>query len=110
MELDRNSFKRVDVVKVVGPVDNFNCHDLDKVQNQVLDDRRYNIVVDLKDVDFLSSGCLRALVTAYKECRKHGGDIRVSSLSKRVAYTLDLAGHDIVYPIYNDEVSAVSGI
>ena len=107
MELDRKSFKKVDVVKVVGRVDNYNCHDLDKVLNQVLDDRRYNIVIDLEDVDFLSSGGLRALVAAYKECKKHGGDIRVSSPSERVTYTLELAGHDIIYPIFEDQVSAV---
>ena len=107
MEIELQTFKRVDLVTVSGRVDGSNWSELDGAFSGLQNDGRYKVVVDLEGVDYMSSAGLRALVSALRECKNHGGDLRIASPSKRMADVLSLAGLDTVFSIYDDQTSAV---
>ena len=107
MEIEQQSYKRVDVVTVKGRVDGSNWSELDGAFRGLQSEDRYNLVVDLEGVEYMSSAGLRALVAALRECKNHGGDLRISSPSKRMADVLSLAGLDTVFSIYDDSTSAI---
>ena len=107
MEIEQQSFKRVDLVTVSGRVDGSNWSELDGAFRGLHNDGRYNTVVDLEGVEYMSSAGLRALVAALRECKNHSGDLRISNPSKRMADVLSLAGLDTVFSIYDDSTSAI---
>ena len=107
MEIEQENYKSVDLVTVTGRVDGSNWSELDSAFSALHADGRYKIVVDLDGVEYMSSAGLRALVAALRECKNHGGDLRISNPSKRISDVLSLAGLDTVFSIYDDHTSAV---
>jgi anti-sigma B factor antagonist len=109
MDVTIREFKNVDLVEVSGRVDSSTAPKLDQVLKGLVDKGRSRIVLDLKDVDYLSSAGLRAMISCLREVQKpiFGGDLRVARPSQRVMEVLELAGLDAVLKIYDDQVGAV---
>ena len=109
MEITIREFKNVDLVEVSGRVDSNTAPKLDQVLKGLVDKGRTRIVLDLHDVEYLSSAGLRAMISTLREVQKpvFGGDLRVARPSQRVMEVLELAGLDSVLKIYEDQVAAV---
>jgi len=107
MKIETRELKHVSVVKVVGRVDSATAPDLEKSLQGLVDSDRNQIVLDLQEIEYMSSAGLRVLVTMLKAAKKNGGDLRLSQLSLRVKEVLELAGLTPVFGIYPDVVEAV---
>lgn len=107
MEITVRELNRVDLVIVDGRVDSSNATELGQALTECIDKGTVNLVVDLEKVNYMSSGGLRELVSALKQVRKDGGDLRLCSLSDRVSEVLELAGLDSIFEICDDQVTAV---
>ena len=51
-----------------------------------------NVVIDLKDVPYMSSAGLRLLLTAHKTMLAKGGDLQVANVQPSVREVLDITG------------------
>lgn len=107
VDITTEEFKRVDLIEVSGRIDSSNASELENVFNNFTDDGRYNLVLELSGIDYMSSAGLRAMVAALRECKKHRGDLRLASPSERMQEVLNLAGLDSVFNIYDDATAAV---
>ncbi|MBM4429826.1 MAG: STAS domain-containing protein [Chloroflexi bacterium] len=66
-----------------------------------------HIVLNLSQTSYMSSNCLRVLVTYARRLRQAGGDLRLCHLSEKVQRVLCIAGLDVVLAIFPDEDEAV---
>jgi len=107
MDISITEMNRVDLVTVSGRIDSSNATQLGERLNEQIDSGSVNLVVDLANVEYMSSAGLRELVAALKRVKKDGGDLRLSSPSDRVREVLDLAGLSTIFEIYDDQVAAV---
>ena len=107
MQIEIQEMNRVDLFAVSGRVDSSTATDLGKALNTRIDNGTLNIVVDLSQVDYMSSGGLRELIAALKRVKKDGGDLRLSSPSARVREVLELAGLASIFQIFDEQVKAV---
>ena len=107
MQIETESYKRVDLVTVTGRIDSSNASELEQAFSDLASDGRYRLVVDLSGIDYMSSAGLRALVAALRENKKHSGDLVISRPSERMDEVLKLAGLDSVFSIYEDSTAAV---
>ncbi len=107
MNIETRELKHVSVVVVSGRVDSATAPDLQKALQDLFDSEHKQLVLDLKDVDYMSSAGLRVLVSMQKAAKKNGGTLRLAQLSARVTEVLELAGLAPVFDIYPDVVEAV---
>ncbi len=107
LEITTQEMKRVDLITVSGRVDSSTAPELEEALQGRLDDGRHNLVLDLSDVNYLSSAGLRAMVSALRACKKKGGDVRVANPSERVEEVLELAGLDALFESYDNVTLAV---
>jgi anti-sigma B factor antagonist len=107
VEIKIEQFKRADLIEVSGRIDSSNASELEDAFNSITNDGRYNLVLDLSGIEYMSSAGLRAMVAALRECKKHRGDLRLANPSPRMKEVLELAGLDAVFTIYNDTTAAV---
>jgi len=107
MDISTKEMKRVSLVTVSGRVDSATAPDLEKVLQAFIQAGRSQIVVDLKDVSYMSSAALRTLISALKAAKDSGGDVRLAQPSERVREVLKLAGLNAIFTIYDDVVEAV---
>ena len=109
LNITRESHKRVDLFTLSGRIDSSNANEFDAAVKSALAEGRHNLVLDLSGVSYMSSAGLRVIVAALRECKKlpNNGDVRLSSLSERVAEVLELAGLDSMFQTFDDTTAAV---
>ncbi len=107
LELSKESLKRVDVIRVNGRIDSNNAPEFENELKAAMEDGRYNIALNLANVNYMSSAGLRALISALRECKKHHGNVVLAASSDRVKEVLELAGLTSIFNMYDDETAAV---
>lgn len=107
MDISTQELKRVSVMKVKGRVDSATAPDLETALKSLVDTDKTQIVLDLADVEYMSSAGLRAMVSTLKAVKRVNGDLRLASPSPRVEEVLRLAGLTSIFSIYPSQVEAV---
>ncbi len=107
MQITVTEMNRVDLIVVEGRVDSNNARELGEVLTAQLDKGRNKLVVDLEQVDYISSAGLRELVGALKRAKQDAGDLRLSAPSERVREVLEMAGLTSIFEVYDTQVAAV---
>ena len=108
MEIATQEYKRVAVMSVAGRVDSSTAPELESQLNLLVDGGKNHIVLDLKDVEYMSSAGLRAMVSTLKKVKRVNGDLRLANPSPRVEEVLRLAGLTSIFSIHPTQEEAVA--
>ncbi len=92
LSIETDNTQPVSVMKVMGRVDSETAPELDDALTKLLQDNKNKIVLNLQDVNYMSSAGLRAMVKAYQTAKKSGGDVRLASVSDPVEVVLRTVG------------------
>ena len=79
-----------------------------KTVTRLLEDGRVHLLVDLKEVGFLDSSGLGALVRALTNSQKEGGQTKLVHAGPQVRRLLEMTKLDSVFEIHDDLEEAVS--
>jgi len=96
------------IVKVTGSVDALTAAELSKVLSNQVAEGHANLVVNLIDVEFMSSAGLRTLLGAVKEARSSGGDLRITSTNPGIDKVLKMSGFHNIAKVFPSQAEAVS--
>jgi anti-sigma B factor antagonist len=107
MEIQINDHKRVSVVAITGRVDGSTAGEFEAALTSLTDAGKFNIILDMSDVDFVSSAGLRVLVNTRKVVNSAGGKILLAEPSQQVIDTLDIAGLDVLFEQFEDRETAI---
>lgn len=107
MHISISEMRRVTLVEVSGRIDSSNATKLGESLNEQIDAGRTQLVLDLSNVEYISSAGLREAVSAAKKVRAAGGDLRLASLSPKVKDVLELAGLIELFQTFGTQVEAV---
>jgi anti-sigma B factor antagonist len=108
MEVTSHIESNVTVVSIAGSIDGFTSDALLEALNEQIVAGARNLVIDLGEVDFISSAGLRAILQAQKQIRQAEGDLRISNSQERVLKVLRLSGYTSIFKIFNDTPAAVA--
>lgn len=108
MEITTTEFKRCEVVKANGRVDSYTAPELEEVLNGLTGNGKYKIVLDMSEVDFMSSKGWWVLIETQKKCRRYNrGELVLAHVKERIRESLDLVGMGSYFKIFDDVTSAV---
>jgi anti-sigma B factor antagonist len=107
MEITTQDFKRVAVMSVTGRVDSATAPELESQLRALVDGGKTHIVLDLKNVEYMSSAGLRAMVSTLKSVKRVNGDLRLANPSARVEEVLHLAGLTSIFTMFPTQEAAV---
>lgn len=68
------------------------------------------IVLDLSQVEYMSSVGLRVLMLAAKQCKGQHGNIAVAALGEQMREIFQISRFDMVFPVYEDRAAAVTAL
>ena len=103
MEIELKDIGEHKVISVSGEVDLYNVSELKKALFSVTDGTYSSVVVDLKDVNYMDSSGIGALVAGQKKMRAHNGKFSLINIHDDVLNILKLATLDRFFTIYEDE-------
>lgn len=107
MDVQTTNEGRVTVMAIRGSVDGLTAEDLSRTFAERVGAGGVRIVADCSALDYTSSAGLRALLSAVKLARQHGGDLRLAAIQAPVLRVLDLSGFTGILKHYPDVRSAV---
>jgi anti-sigma B factor antagonist len=108
MEITSKQYKSCDVISVSDRVDSSTSPQFNQALEGITGAGRYNIVVDMTKLEYMSSAGFRALLSAQKECKKLGrGEIVLAVVPERVKEALDLAGFTELFKVFENPMDAV---
>ena len=108
LPINVQEYKRVSVMSVSGRVDSATAPDLENELKKLVEADKTQIVLDLKDVEYMSSAGLRAMVSTLKAVKRVNGDLRLANPSPRVEEVLRLAGLTSIFSIHPTREEAVA--
>lgn len=82
------------VIHVRGEIDAHSVQQLDAVFNDLLRDRPLMVVVDLAEVNYVSSSGVMRMITARDQARDLKGDVAVANAPPQVRQVFELLGLD----------------
>lgn len=109
LSIETDNRQSVSVMKVKGRVDSETAPELDGALTKLLQDNHNQIILNLQDVDYMSSAGLRAIVKAYQAAKKSGGDLRLAAVSEPVEVILRTVGMMQMLQLYPTEQEAMAG-
>ena len=92
MDIRVEQFGEIAVVSIAGDIDVLTAVEASVFLNAQLDSGRERLVLDLGQVEFMSSSGIRLLLEISKKSREQGGDLRLARTPPGVARTLDITG------------------
>jgi len=107
MDISNTEYKRCDVVKTSGRISSLTAPELEEAFGAILEGKKYGIVFDMSEIEFISSRGLWVLLETQKACRKSKGELVLSNVPENIQGTFDLAGMKHFFKFYDDILSAV---
>lgn len=98
----------INVVYLKGFLDAHTAPSLENTFAGLVDKGKYHIVVNFKDLAYISSAGLGVFMAFIEKIRENGGDIKLSSMSDKVFNIFDLLGFPLLYEIFKTEEEAVN--
>jgi anti-sigma B factor antagonist len=89
------------IVRVDGVIDTMTSTDLEKVMNSLMERRRYNIIIDLGGVDYISSAGWGIFISNIREIRQHSGDIKLARMIPNVYEIFELLEFDSILKAFD---------
>jgi anti-sigma B factor antagonist len=108
MEIVHTEYPTCDLVTVSGRIDSYTAPLLASQLNSIVGNSRYNIILDMEEVVYVSSAGLRVMIDIQKTCKlNHRGEAVLVHLPQRVYETLELAGFLPLFKLFTDLESAI---
>ena len=97
----------VSIINLKGFLDAHTAPTLENNFTQLINDNKYNIVVNFEDLAYISSAGLGVFMAYIESIREHKGDIKLTNMSDKVFNIFDLLGFPLLYEIYKSEDEAI---
>lgn len=91
------------IISITGEVDLYNVSELKKILFSITDGANSSVVVDMKNVNYMDSSGIGALVAGQKKMKAHAGKFALMNIHEDVLNILKLATLDRFFKIYDTE-------
>ena len=97
----------ISIIKLKGFLDAHTAPVLENKFNELINSNKYKIVVDFKDLAYISSAGLGVFMAYIEKVRENQGDIKLASMNDKVYNIFDLLGFPLLYEIFKTEEEAI---
>ncbi|HSN94416.1 MAG TPA: STAS domain-containing protein [Anaerolineaceae bacterium] len=106
MEFKITDYKHCSVVKGLGRIDSATSPDLEKVLGDLIPSNK-GIVLDMTDIDFVSSAGWWTIIRAQKELKKANHELTMAGVNDNVKDSMDLIGILPYFCVFENVVDAI---
>ena len=106
--IDRETRGSVQIIRLSGSLDMYSFPRLEAQLNTIFQEKQFYVVLDCRDLDYIGSAGLGALIGFAKQAREHNGDVRLLNVPDRIYKIIELLGFTKVLQVHNTEEDAVA--
>ena len=106
-EVSRKDNEGVSIVYLKGFLDAHTAPEFETALQELVDEGRVKIVVNLAELAYISSAGLGVFMGFKEDIRQKEGDIKLAEPSEKVFRVFDLLGFPVLYEIVDTEAEAI---
>ncbi len=106
-KINSREISNVNVLDITGYLDAHTAPVLEEAFAGLVNQGKYKIVVNFSTLDYISSAGLGVFMAFIDKVRSNSGDIKLTSMSKKIFNIFDLLGFPLLYEIYSNEIDAI---
>ena len=108
MEITTKEFKHCNLVTLSGRVDSATAPQFTQAMDRMIDKGVYKFVIDMNELEYMSSAGFRALLSAQRTCKRYNrGEVILAAVPARIREALELAGFTELFKTFPDPLEAV---
>ncbi|MDI6804481.1 MAG: STAS domain-containing protein [Bacteroidota bacterium] len=97
----------IQIIDLKGYLDAHTAPDFENAIQKIINNKQYNIIVNCKNLSYISSAGLGVFMAYIEEVRKNKGDIKITNMSSKIYNVFDILGFPLLYEIMNTEEDAL---
>lgn len=110
MEITQEKVNDIAVISLSGRLNVTTTAELEQVFTKLLEEKQTKVLVECRELEYISSAGLRVLLTAAKQFKKISGEIALAGLSQNVKQVFEISGFMSIFPIYTTRDEAVKSM
>jgi anti-sigma B factor antagonist len=107
-EVTRRDIQEISTLFIKGHLDAHTYPRFETELQKLMDEKRFKIVVDFRDLSYISSAGLGVFMGFIETVRENAGDIKLCTMTPKVFKVFDLVGFPTIYEILNDDQEALN--
>ncbi len=108
MDISVRKSDQISIVSIAGSIDALTADRITGCIDERISSGENQMVIDLSEVEFMSSAGLRIILGALKEIRKRGGNLCIAGAQAGVKRVLKMSGFPKILKIYNNIDNAIA--
>ena len=111
MEISSKQFKHCDLLAIKGRIDSSNSPKLSEALDAISAAGRYKIVLDMAELEYMSSAGFRALISAQRNSKRYNrGEVVLANVPGNIYSAFELAGFTTLFRIFPDVTTAIGNL
>lgn len=107
MEIKTKNEQSAVVVSIKGRVDTVTASELERCLSELIDRGENLLILNMTDLDYISSAGLRVVLSAAKKLKVKQGDILLTGLLGVVKEVFEISGCSTIFKIFDTEEDAL---
>lgn len=110
VEITQEKQDSINILSLQGRLDVSTSGSLDEKLTALVEAGEAKVLVDCRELDYISSAGLRVLLSAAKQFKKQEGSIALSTLNPNVKQVFEISGFTSIFPIYATREEALQAL
>jgi len=110
MEISVKKEGKALVVSVAGRMDAVSAPEFERKLGDRINEGEVNFIIDLSELDYISSAGLRSMLVTAKKLKAKDGQILLAALKDTVKEVFEISGFSSIIPIYESVETALAQI
>jgi anti-sigma B factor antagonist len=108
MEINQRSKGETVVLDISGEIDLYNAPEIKDIINQLIEEQKYCVVINLEKVSYIDSSGIGALISSLSNLKKYQGGLKIINVYASVRKVFELTKLTSFFEIYDSEDEAVA--
>ncbi len=109
MDMVDKKLDSVNVLSLSGRLDAYSATEVEKKLDSLIESGQNRLVINLENLEYISSSGLRVFLAALKKAKKAQGDVKLACMKPFIKEVFDIAGFSQLFSIFDTQDAAVSG-
>ena len=110
MEIIRKQEKDISTISIIGRLDAVTAVEAEQELNQAIKDGTTKLLLNLEELEYVSSAGLRILLLITKNLQQKGGKVVLANLSANVKEIFDISGFTSIFTITDSVEDGIEAI
>jgi stage II sporulation protein AA (anti-sigma F factor antagonist) len=101
---------KIAIVRLIDRIDSSNAAEAEQAVREVLEAREAGLLLDLSELDYISSAGLRVVLVGAKGMRANGGRFAMSGMKPNIRQVFEISGFLSMLQVHDDRSTALQAL